>query len=425
MSAMYQPLADRLRPNSIDEVVGQRHILGEQGVLRRIIQGGNIPNLIFYGPSGTGKTTAANIVAKQSGMALYKLNATTASLSDVKEVVSQSQNLFGAKGTLLYLDEIQYFNRKQQQSLLEYIEDGRVTLIASTTDNPYFCIYNAILSRCAVFEFKPVPRAEIKRALRRGLDALNADSGRETAADEDALDFIAGVGGGDVRSALGVLENVYSVAKDRITRADAEQFTPAFVGNFDRAGDVHYDLLSCLQKSIRGSDADAAVFYLARILEGGDLLSACRRLLVIAAEDIGLANPNALLLANACFDTLMKIGWPEGRIPLAETTIYLATSPKSNSAYSAINDALALVRETGSLPVPLHLRNAPTKLMKQLGYGQEYKYAHSYEGNFVKQQFLPDELKNKRIWQPQHNPAEQKHAERMQQLWGDRYKENK
>lgn len=393
-----RPLADRLRPESLDDMVGQAHLFGKNGVVRKMLEGGRVTNMIFFGPPGTGKTTAANIVAKQSGMALYKLNATTASLSDVKEVVSQSQNLFGAKGTLLYLDEIQYFNRKQQQSLLEYIEDGRVTLIASTTDNPYFCIYNAILSRCAVFEFKPVPRAEIKRALRRGLDALNADSGREAAADEDALDFIAGVGGGDVRSALGVLENVYSVANDRITRADAEQFTPAFVGNFDRAGDVHYDLLSCLQKSIRGSDADAAVFYLARILEGGDLLSACRRLLVIAAEDIGLAYPQGIILAKACVDSARELGLPEAVIPLADLAVALATAPKSNSAYAAYHAAVGDLQAGHGQEVPLHLQSPLFK---------GYKYPHDYPNHYVKQQYLPGDLAGRQYYVFGENKTEQ------------------
>ena len=379
-----RPLADRLRPESLDDMVGQAHLFGKNGVVRKMLEGGRVTNMIFFGPPGTGKTTAANIVAKQSGMALYKLNATTASLSDVKEVVSQSQNLFGAKGTLLYLDEIQYFNRKQQQSLLEYIEDGRVTLIASTTDNPYFCIYNAILSRCAVFEFKPVPRAEIKRALRRGLDALNADSGREAAADEDALDFIAGVGGGDVRSALGVLENVYSVAKDRITRADAEQFTPAFVGNFDRAGDVHYDLLSCLQKSIRGSDPDATAFYVAKLVKAGELLSLCRRLQVIASEDIGLAYPMAAAITRSCCESAVELGLPEGAIPLANAAIMLATAPKSNSAYMALNLAMEDVEAGRGVTPPVHLQSPLFK---------NYKYPHEYPNHYVEQQYLPDDIK--------------------------------
>ncbi|MBR5538416.1 MAG: replication-associated recombination protein A [Clostridia bacterium] len=393
-----QPLADRLRPENLDDMVGQSHLFGKNGVVRKMLEGGRVTNMIFYGPPGTGKTTAANIVAKQSGMTLYKLNATTASLSDVKDVISQSQNMFGASGTLLYLDEIQYFNRKQQQSLLEYIEDGRVTLIASTTDNPYFCIYNAILSRCAVFEFKPVSGKDISKALLRGLDTLNRESGKNIAIDDDALEFISGVGGGDVRSALGVLENVYSIAKERITESDAKEFMPSCTGNFDRMGDVHYNLLSCLQKSIRGSDPDAAVFYLARILEGGDLLSACRRLLVIASEDVGLAYPQAAIMAKACTDAAKELGLPEAALPLANLTVALATAPKSNSAYNAYaaakNDFLSGLGQD----IPVHLQSPLFK---------GYKYPHDYPNHYVKQQYLPDDLKGKKYYEYGENKNEQ------------------
>jgi len=393
-----QPLADRLRPDNLDDMVGQSHLFGKNGVVRKMLEGGRVTNMIFYGPPGTGKTTAANIVAKQSGMTLYKLNATTASLSDVKDVISQSQNMFGASGTLLYLDEIQYFNRKQQQSLLEYIEDGRVTLIASTTDNPYFCIYNAILSRCAVFEFKPVSGKDIGKALLRGLDMLNRESGKSIEIDDNALEFIAGVGGGDVRSALGVLENVYSIAKGRITENDAKEFTPSCTGNFDRMGDVHYNLLSCLQKSIRGSDPDAAVFYLARILEGGDLLSACRRLLVIASEDVGLAYPQAAIMAKACTDAAKELGLPEAALPLANLTVALATAPKSNSAYNAYaaakNDFLSGLGQD----IPVHLQSPLFK---------GYKYPHDYPNHYVKQQYLPDDLKGKKYYEYGENKNEQ------------------
>ncbi|MBQ4556471.1 MAG: replication-associated recombination protein A [Clostridia bacterium] len=393
-----QPLADRLRPESLDDMVGQQHLFGKNGVVRKMLEGGRVTNMIFFGPPGTGKTTAANIVAKQSGMTLYKLNATTASLSDVKDVITQSQNMFGAAGTLLYLDEIQYFNRKQQQSLLEYIEDGRVTLIASTTDNPYFCIYNAILSRCAVFEFKPVTANDIKKALLRGLDMLNKESGKDITIEDKALDFIAGVAGGDVRSSLGVLENVYSIAKNTITETDAKEFTPSFTGNFDRQGDVHYNLLSCLQKSIRGSDPDAAVFYLARILEGGDILSACRRLLVIASEDVGLAYPQAAIMAKACTDAAKELGLPEAAIPLANLTVALATAPKSNSAYMAYaaakNDFLSGMGQD----IPLHLQSPLFK---------GYKYPHDYSDHYVKQQYLPDDLKGKKYYEFGENKTEQ------------------
>lgn len=393
-----QPLADRLRPENLDDMVGQQHLFGKNGVVRKMLEGGRVTNMIFFGPPGTGKTTAANIVAKQSGMTLYKLNATTASLSDVKDVIAQSQNMFGAAGTLLYLDEIQYFNRKQQQSLLEYIEDGRVTLIASTTDNPYFCIYNAILSRCAVFEFKPVTAKDIKKALLRGLDALNEESGKSVTIDDGALEFIAGVAGGDVRSSLGVLENVYSVAKNNITETDAREFMPSFTGNFDRQGDVHYNLLSCLQKSIRGSDPDAAVFYLARILEGGDLLSACRRLLVIASEDIGLAYPQAAIMAKACTDAAKELGLPEAQIPLANLTVALATAPKSNSAYMAYHAAKNDFLSGLGQDIPVHLQSPLFK---------GYKYPHDYPDHYVAQQYLPDDLKGKKYYEFGENKTEQ------------------
>ena len=393
-----QPLADRLRPETLDDMVGQAHLFGKNGVVRKMMESGRVTNMIFYGPPGTGKTTAANIVAKQSDMTLYKLNATTASLSDVRDVIAQSQNMFGAKGTLLYLDEIQYFNRKQQQSLLEFIEDGRVTLIASTTDNPYFCIYNAILSRCAVFEFKSVAAKDIEKALLRGLDMLNRESGRDTAIADDALRFIAGVGGGDVRSALGVLENVYSIAKKEITKEEVDAFIPSFVGSFDRQGDVHYDLLSCLQKSIRGSDPDAAVFYLARILEGGDLLSACRRLLVIASEDVGLAYPQAAILAKACTDAARELGLPEASLPLANLTVALATAPKSNSAHDAYAAAKADFLAGLGQDIPVHLRSPLFK---------GYKYPHDYPDHYVKQQYLPNDLAGKKYYEYGENKTEQ------------------
>ena len=422
---MNKPLADRIRPKTIDDIVGQKHLIAPDRPLRKIIESGDIPNLIFYGPSGVGKTTLATYIAKKTNRTLKKLNGTTASTADIKEIVAQLNTFSGLNGILLYLDEIQYFNKKQQQTLLEYIENGSITLIASTTENPYFYVYNAILSRSTVFEFKPVEQDEVEKAVYRASDFLAEESGTDIEMPEECAKKIASGCGGDVRKAMNAVE-LSVIATDeidgkKVVRLETvEQLVQKSAVRYDREGDEHYDIISAFIKSIRGSDPDGAIYWLARMVEGGeDPAFIARRLVISASEDIGLANPNALLLANACFDTLMKIGWPEGRIPLAETTIYLATSPKSNSAYNAINDALALVRETGNLPVPLHLRNAPTKLMKQLGYGQEYKYAHNYEGNFVKQQFLPDEIKNKQIWQPQHNPAEQKHAERMKQLWGN------
>ena len=336
---MSQPLADRMRPQSIDDIVGQKHLFGERGVIRRLLAAGRMTNMIFFGPPGTGKTTAARIIARQSGMEMYRLNATTASLSDVKEVAASTKNMFGAGGVLLYLDEIQYFNKKQQQSLLEYLEDGRITLIASTTENPYYSVYSAVISRSSVFEFRPVTPTDCLPALERGLTLLNAEAGTEKAAEDGVLLLLAQSCGGDVRRALGVLENLFYYAGDALTMQDARDLAPKGAGNFDSAGDVHYDLLSALQKSIRGSDPDAAVFYLARLLAGGDLLSPCRRLLVIASEDIGAAYPLAAAITYACVESAKQLGLPEGAIPLANAVIHLATCPKSNSAYNALHAA--------------------------------------------------------------------------------------
>ncbi len=393
-----QPLADRIRPESFDEIVGQTHLFGENGVLSRMCRYGRICNMIFFGPPGTGKTTAANVIAKQSGMPLYKLNATTASLSDVKEVAQQTGNMFGAGGVLLYLDEIQYFNRKQQQSLLEYMEDGRITLIASTTENPYYYIYNAILSRSSVFEFKPVQPKEILPALRRALEVLNSDGEKSVSASDETLEYVASCGGGDVRRSLGLLENLFYLCDGEITRQDADSLTPATVGNFDRSGDVHYDLMSGLQKSIRGSDPDAAVFYLARLLAGGDMISACRRLQVIASEDIGLAYPLAAAVVRACVESANELGLPEAAIPLANATVMLATAPKSNSAYMAYNLARADVDAGRGGDVPRHLHAPDFK---------GYLYPHDYPGHWVEQQYLPDDLKGKKYYTFGENKTEQ------------------
>lgn len=398
---MARPLADKVRPVSFDSMVGQEHLVGKNGVLRRMVESGHITNMIFFGPPGTGKTTAANIIANASGMTLRRLNATTASLADVKEVIEETDTIYGGSGILLYLDEIQYFNKKQQQSLLEYIEDGRITLIASTTENPYFYVYNAIISRSAVFEFKAVTGEEISRALISALASLNADESASVSFGEGALEALSGAGAGDVRRSLGLLENAFYLAASGdgvITVELIEGFTPKVLGSFDKAGDVHYDLLSCLQKSIRGSDADAAVFYLAKLLEGGDLISACRRLQVIANEDIGLAYPMAAVFTRAAVESARELGLPEARIPLANAAVMLATAPKSNSAYTALAKAGEAISSGKGQNVPTHLKSPLFK---------GYKYPHDYPDHWVKQQYLPDDLKNERFYEYGDNKTEQ------------------
>ena len=416
-------LAYNMRPQSLSDILGQEHIIGENGLFTKFVEKNHPMSVILYGPPGCGKTTLAMALAHDLNMPFRTFNASTGNKKEMDLIIEEAKL---SNGLFVIIDEIHRMNKMKQDNLLPYVESGLLIIVGCTTANPYHSINPAIRSRCQIVEVKPLQQEHIIQGLHK---ALESEKGyhKQYTCDEEVFKHIARLSSGDIRFAYNCLEVCSIIAhENHITIEDAKNALTQANAQFDKDEDQYYDTLSGLQKSIRGSDPDGAIYWLARMVEGGeDPAFIARRLVISAAEDIGLANPNALLLANACFDTLMKIGWPEGRIPLAETTIYLATSPKSNSAYSAINDALALVRETGSLPVPLHLRNAPTKLMKQLGYGQEYKYAHSYEGNFVKQQFLPDELKNKRIWQPQHNPAEQKHAERMQQLWGDRYKENK
>ena len=412
---MHRPLADEIRPSTLDEVVGQKHILGPGGLLRRVIESGEVPNMVFYGPSGTGKTTVANIIAKRTERSLRRLNATNASLNDVKAIIAELDTMLAPGGVLLYLDEIQYFNKKQQQSLLEYIEDGRITLIASTTENPYFSVYNAIISRSAVFEFTAVSPSDIRRALIRAFERLNTDG---VTLEEDALDLMSRLGAGDVRRALGILESAYSLAAyssydmpdsiaesdselnsgRKITRGLVDSLTPKVLGSFDRAGDVHYDLLSCLQKSIRGSDPDAAVFYTAKLLEGGDLLSVCRRLQVIAYEDIGLAYPLAGVVVRACVESARELGLPEARLPLAEAAVLLATAPKSNSAHDAINAAAADIAAGKGQTVPTHLRSP-----KFVGY----KYPHIFPNHWVKQQYLPDDLVGAHYYEYGPNKTEQ------------------
>lgn len=422
-----QPLAERLRPTTLDGYIGQQHLVGPGGVLRKMIETGRISSFILWGPPGVGKTTLAQIIAHKLETPFYTLSAVTSGVKDVREVIekAKSNRFFSQNSPILFIDEIHRFSKSQQDSLLGAVEQGVVTLIGATTENPSFEVIRPLLSRCQLYVLKSLEKEDLLQLLQR---ALTTDMVlKERLIEVKETTALMRYSGGDARKLLNILELVVEsegegqpvVITDELVTNRLQQNPLAY----DKEGEMHYDIISAFIKSIRGSDPDAAIYWLARMVEGGeDPAFIARRLVISASEDIGLANPNALLLANACFDTIMKIGWPEGRIPLAETTIYLATSPKSNSAYCAINDALELVRQTGNLPVPLHLRNAPTKLMKQLGYGDNYKYAHDYPGNFVRQQFMPDTLKEKQLWHPQLNAAEQKHKERMQSLWGDNKK---
>ena len=408
---MYQPLADLLRPSTLDEVYGQEHILGEGAILRRLIDSGNIPNMVFYGPSGTGKTTVANIIAKQTNRTLYKLNATTASTADIREIVSQLDTFLAPNGVLLYLDEIQSFNKKQQQSLLEHIENGKITLIASTTENPYFYVFNAILSRSTVFEFKQIDSAAALKAVKRAVSFMEERTALSAQAEDGALEYIAGACGGDLRKAMNAVEVLFSAGIPdgnvlRLSLADARAVTQKSAMRADRDGDNHYDLLSALQKSIRGSDPDAACHYLARLLEVGQMQSACRRLMVIAAEDVGLAFPQIIPIVNACVDMALKLGMPEARIPLGDAAVLMATSPKSNSGHIALDAALADIRKGKSGDFPRHLQNihADSYTMER---EQGYLYPHDYPNHWVNQQYLPDELVGTRYYEYGPNKLEQ------------------
>ena len=424
---MAQPLADRVRPETLDEVVGQKHLLGEDGILRKIILQGEVPNMIFYGPSGTGKTTVANIIANRTGKTFYRLNATTASVSDIKDIVASLDTFMTADGVLLYLDEIQHFNKKQQQSLLEFMENGKITVIASTTENPYFYVYDAVLSRSTVFEFLPLDEQDIEKALKRASKLLSEEDykGYQVSVDDKAYTHIAFTSGGDVRKALNVLQLCFLTAipdkngKMEITEETAAEATQKKVLRYDKDGDSHYDVLSAFQKSIRGSDPDAAIYYLAKILSAGDMPSACRRILVIASEDIGLAYPQAASIVNACVDSAMRLGMPEARIPLAEAVILLATAPKSNSAIIAIDKAMGDIASRNTGTVPTHLQDSHYGGAEKLGHGQEYKYPHSYPNHYVKQQYLPNKIKDKKYYDYGDNKAE-----RTAKEYWDKIKEN-
>jgi len=426
---MSAPLAERLRPQNLDEFIGQKHLVGKGAVLRRMIDSGRIPSIIFWGPPGVGKTTLANIISNTLKAPFYKLSAINSGVKDVRDVIEKAKNarFFDSAAPILFIDEIHRFSKSQQDSLLHAVETGTVTLIGATTENPSFEVIRPLLSRCQVYVLKSLEKEDLEVLLQRALteDVILKERNIKVL-ERDALFRFSG---GDARKLLNILE--LTVVSDDVPEQSEEELvitdklvTERLQENpaaYDKGGEMHYDIISAFIKSIRGSDPDAAIYWLARMVAGGeDPRFIARRLVISAAEDIGLANPNALLLANACFDTLQKIGWPEGRIVLAETAIYLATSPKSNSAYLAIDKALATVEQSGNLPVPLHLRNAPTSLMKELDYGKEYKYAHDYKDNFVQQEYLPKELMKSRFWDPQSNASEVKMQEWMKRLWGDK-----
>lgn len=409
---MARPLADKLRPTTLDEVVGQKHLIGPNGPLRKITESKNIPNMIFYGPSGTGKTTIANIIASMTNKALYKVNATNAGSQDIKDVISQIGTLNAQNGILLYLDEIQYFSKKQQQLLLEYIENGDITLIASTTENPYFYVYNALLSRSSVFEFKPISYYDLMPAVTRGLNLVKKELNVELDIEEGLEKHIARLSGGDARKAMNMVELLFSICPHynntyKLTLGAVNSISSFQGSKYDRDGDAHYDLLSCFQKSIRGSDPNAAIFYLAKLLEANDLISPCRRLLVIASEDIGLAYPQASVIVKSLVDSAFQLGLPEARIPLAEAVIFLSTCPKSNSAINAIDKALEDVKSGLGNDIPNHLKDAHYEGSKSLGHGTTYVYPHDYPNHYVYQQYLPSDIKTKTYYEYGDNKLEQ------------------
>ena len=409
---MAAPLADRLRPKSLSDVVGQHHLLDEGKILRTIIESKNIPNMIFYGPSGTGKTTVAGIIAQNTGKRLYRLNATNASTADIKDIIKELDSFMSMNGVLLYLDEIQNFNKKQQQSLLEFIENGKITLIASTTENPYFYIYNAILSRCTVFEFKSVEQADVEQALERAFRMMSEESGETLELEDSVISHIASACGGDVRKSLNAAELCFLSAKRenhvvRVTRAQADQLAQRSAMRYDREGDEHYDIVSAYQKSMRGSDANAALHYLARLLEAGDLPSACRRLMVCACEDVGLAYPMIIPIVKAAVDAALQLGLPEARIPLADAVVLVANSPKSNTAYTGIDLALEDIRSGKSGPIPRTLQNKHFDGEDNPNKGQFYQYPHDFPNRWVEQQYLPDILKDAVYYVPGDNKMEQ------------------
>lgn len=422
---MSAPLAERLRPQNLDDYIGQKHLVGPGAVLRKMIDSGRISSFILWGPPGVGKTTLANIIAKKLETPFYTLSAVTAGVKEVREVIESAKKsrFFNSNSPILFIDEIHRFSKSQQDSLLGAVETGVVTLIGATTENPSFEVIRPLLSRCQLYVLKSLEKEDLLQLLDHAIHTDLQLKERNIVLKETSA--ILRYSGGDARKLLNILELVVDAESEPDVIITDEKVVERLQQNplaYDKDGEMHYDIISAFIKSIRGSDPDAALYWLARMIEGGeDPAFIARRLVISASEDIGLANPNALLLANAAFDAVMKIGWPEGRIPLAEVTVYLATSPKSNSAYMGINTALQKVRETGNQPVPLHLRNAPTQLMEQLGYAKNYKYAHDYEGHFVEQQFLPDDLQGTRFWTPQPNASEDKLKQRMEALWKRKY----